>query len=154
MPLFTGFYTSQVVVWDFFHQQYMSENHIFFGESTRLSTGSDLDGWWDPGWRSPKASDFRKSLGDGSSFVSLVLWLRGEVSKCPIQPTISLMKIKDTGFLLAFLFKNDSRLPLWIWWFGKANLTFLFKFVFSIDLYFQDLISRINATSCLELSNV
>ena len=22
IPLFTGFYTSQVVVWDFFHQQY------------------------------------------------------------------------------------------------------------------------------------
>ena len=23
IPLFTGFYTSQVVVWDFFHQQYL-----------------------------------------------------------------------------------------------------------------------------------
>ena len=23
LPLFTGFYTSQVVVWDFFHQQYL-----------------------------------------------------------------------------------------------------------------------------------
>jgi len=26
IPLFTGFYTSQVVVWDFFHQQY----HLWF----------------------------------------------------------------------------------------------------------------------------
>ena len=153
MPLFTGFYTSQVVVWDFFHQQYVWKPY-FFGWINKAVNG--FRPWWlmGPGMEVPKASDFRKSLGDGSSFVSLVLWLRGEVSQCPIQPTISLMKIKDTGFLLAFLFKNDSRLPLWIWWFGKANLTFLFKFVFSIDLYFQDLISRINATSCLELSNV
>ena len=26
IPLFTGFYTSQVVVWDFFHQQYGNES--------------------------------------------------------------------------------------------------------------------------------
>ena len=28
LPLFKGFYTSQAVVWDFFHQQYHSITHI------------------------------------------------------------------------------------------------------------------------------
>ena len=31
IPLFTGFYTSPVVVWDVFHQQYVLGSELFFG---------------------------------------------------------------------------------------------------------------------------
>ena len=39
ISLFTGFYTSQVVVWDFFHQQYIVLHQIFQPSHLSLSSG-------------------------------------------------------------------------------------------------------------------
>ena len=36
MPLFTGFYTFQVVVWDFFHQQYVVEYWALNDQRTEI----------------------------------------------------------------------------------------------------------------------
>ena len=53
-PLFTGFYTSQVVVWDFFHQQYvviMSQKQSGWASGVFVVSVSNSFKWGSMNWR-------------------------------------------------------------------------------------------------------
>ena len=53
-PLFTGFYTSQVVVWDFFHQQYvvvMSQKQSGWASGFFVVSVSNSFKWGSMNWR-------------------------------------------------------------------------------------------------------
>jgi len=74
IPLFTGFYTSQVVVWDFFHQQYY-KLLVFFvdilSKITMLSAASDLSL---NGYAHLRGKDYGILLARSISVDGRILW--------------------------------------------------------------------------------